>query len=120
MNRAERCTGLTLAEEIAGYAGDFELMRIGMRAGCVRKDPNERLERLWRFVHQVAPHAGTEVSELIVAHRRAVGTFMDLSLRMDVETAAVVDVTRSTHYAALASLCRRLAAPASTSNRGSL
>lgn len=120
MNRAECCTGLTLAEEIAVYAGDFELMHLGMRAGCVRKDPNERLERLWRFVHQVGPHAETEVSELIVAYRPAVGTFMDLSVRMDVETAAAIDVTRSTQDAALAARCRRLVAPASTSTRGAL
>ena len=120
MNTARHTTGLTLAQEVAAYACDFELIRIGMRAGCRRKNPYEALERLWTLVYKAVPAAGNEMSELIVAHRRAVCTFRDLAQR-DSGGSAALRQARCAHFAALAALLVRLnaaCAPRTQSARG--
>lgn len=99
-----------LMEEVAFYAADFELIRIGVTAGCRRRNPNEALERLWRQVYAAAPAASDEVSRLIVAHRRAVGTFSDLGYRSAASGSGRMHHARVEHYSALAALCTRLLA----------
>lgn len=108
MKAAHGNSGLTLAEEIEAYARDFELIRVGMLSGCARGNPYERLEHLWRVIYNAAPDAGGETSDLIVAHRHAIGTFKDQSHRHDQMTTVVVEKASAAHGAALVALCRRL------------
>jgi hypothetical protein len=101
-------TALTLAQEVTAYACDFELIRIGMRAGCRRKNPYEALERLWTLVYKAVPAAGNEMSELIVAHRRCIGTFRDLAQQQEGGASAALRQARAAHLIALAALLHRL------------
>lgn len=117
MNRVISSPSIDLADVIAAYASDFELIRIGMRAACKRSNPDERLEQLWTAVYRAAPGACAEMSDLIVAHRRACGTFRDLCQHKESSATAVLAFARAAHYAALAALCRKIGTAAQASDR---
>ena len=114
MNPVCRTTAPTLAEEVAAYACDFELIRIGMRAGCRRADPHEALERLRTRIGQALPAAHAELGELVVAHRRALGIFRELARRGEGGGSAALRQARSAHFAAMAALLVRLGAARGT------
>jgi hypothetical protein len=98
----------SLADEVASYAADFELQRIGILAGCPPRQPNAAMEHLWLTLYKAAPWAGRELGELIGAHRSALHAFKDGGYTLGAPSARAQQA-RHAHYAALAALCERVA-----------
>jgi len=108
VNHLRTTQTISLADEVATYAADFELQRIGILAGCPSRQPNAALEHLWLTLYKAAPWAGRELGELICAHRRALYAFKDGGYTLGAAPCARAQQARQAHYAALASLCERV------------